>query len=50
VHFYYARIVSLTILMALSAIASEKAKGMENTMLKTKQLLDYLAMHPDATV
>jgi hypothetical protein len=36
--------------MALSTIASKQAKGTENTMLKTKQLLDYLAMHLDATV
>ncbi len=47
---YYAQAVDLTVLMELSTIASKQAKGMENTMLKTKQLLDYLAMHPDATV
>ena len=34
--------------MALSTIASKQAKGTENTMLKTKQLLDYLATHLDA--
>ena len=47
---YYARAVDLTCLMALSTIASKQVKGTENTMLKTKQLLDYLATHLDATV
>ncbi len=47
---YYARTVNLTVLMALSTIASKQAKGTENTVLKTKQLLDYLAMHPNVTV
>jgi hypothetical protein len=37
---YYARAVNLTVLIALSTIASEQAKGTEKTMLKTKQLLD----------
>ena len=36
--------------MALSTIASEQAHGTENTMRKTKQLLDYLATHSEATV
>jgi hypothetical protein len=36
--------------MALSTIASEQAKGTQNTMLKTKQLMDYMATHPNATV
>ena len=36
--------------MALSTIASEQAKGTEKSMLKTKQLLDYLATHSNATV
>ena len=47
---YYARAVDLTVLMALSTIASEQAHGTENTMRKTKQLLDYLATHSEATV
>jgi hypothetical protein len=47
---YYARTINLTVLMALSTIASKQAKGTENTMTKTKQLLDYLATHPNATV
>jgi hypothetical protein len=37
---FYARAFNLTVLMALSTIASEQANGMENTMPKTKQLLD----------
>ena len=47
---YYARAVNLRVLMALSTIASEQAKGTESTMEKTKQLLDYLATNPDATI
>ena len=47
---YYARAVDLTILMALSTIASKQAKGTHNNMMKTKQLVDYLATHPDAMV
>ena len=42
--------MDLTFLMALSTIASEQAKGTDNTILKTKQLIDYLATHSDATV
>jgi hypothetical protein len=44
---YYTHTVNLTVLIAISTIGS---KGMEHAMLKTKQLLNYLAMHPDATV
>ena len=47
---YYARAVDLTVLMALSTIASEQSHSTQNTMDKCKQLLDYLATHPDATV
>jgi len=47
---YYARAVDLTVLMALSTIASEQAHDTKNTMPKTKQLLDYLATHSEATV
>jgi hypothetical protein len=42
--------VDLTDLMALSTIASKQAKRTKNTTLKTKQLMDYLATYPDATV
>jgi hypothetical protein len=47
---YYARAVDLTVLMALSTIASEQAKGTEQTWQRCKQLLDYLATNPNATV
>jgi hypothetical protein len=47
---YYARAVDLTVLMALSTIVSKQLKGTEHTMTKTKQLLNYLATHPDAMV
>jgi hypothetical protein len=36
--------------MALSSNASEQTRGTANTIAKAKQLLDYLAMHPDATI
>ena len=36
--------------MALSTIASEQSKGTQQTMQRCKQLLDYLATHPNATV
>jgi hypothetical protein len=38
----YARAVDMTVLMALSLIASEQTKG--------HQVLNYLASHPDAVV
>ncbi len=47
---YYVQGVDITVLMALSSIASEQMQGMMNTMAKVKQLLDYLATHPDATI
>ncbi len=47
---YYAGAVDLTVLMALSTIASEQSKCTQQTMHRCKQLLDYLATHPDATV
>ncbi len=46
----YARAVDLTVVMALSTIASKQTKGTQNTMMKTKKLMDYLATHPNATV
>jgi hypothetical protein len=36
--------------MALSSIASKQTKETTNTMDKAKQLLFYLATHPDATI
>ena len=47
---YYAQAVDLTILPALSSIASEQAEATKNTEKQVTQLLDYMAMHPDATV
>ena len=47
---YYAHTIDLTVLMELSTIASKQAKGTENTMLKTNQLLNNLVIDPDATV
>lgn len=47
---YYARAVDLTVLMALSSIASEQAKPTDKTKHASAQLLDYLSTHPDATI
>jgi hypothetical protein len=47
---YYARAVDITVLMALSSIAIVQTKGTTSSMEKAKQLLDYLATHPDATI
>jgi hypothetical protein len=47
---YYARAVDLTVLPALSAIASDQAKATEATEAHVKQLLDYLTTHPMATI
>jgi hypothetical protein len=47
---YHARAIDITVLMALSSIAIEQTKGTTNTMEKAKQLLDYLARNPNATI
>jgi hypothetical protein len=47
---YYGRAVDMTVLMVLSTIASKQTKGMECTLNKAYQVLDYLATHHDATV
>ena len=47
---YYARAVDITVLMALSTIASEQATATKTTMKNMQQMLDYLAWHPDATI
>ena len=47
---YYARAVDLTILTALSAIASQQASPTEQTEQHVRQLLDYIATHPDAVI
>ncbi len=40
----------MTVLMALSSIASEQTKGTECTLEKAYQVLDYLVSNPDAVV
>ncbi len=47
---YYARAVDMTVLIALSSIASEQTNGTKHTMEKAYQVVDYLATHPDAIV
>ncbi len=47
---HYARAVNITVLMALHSIAIEQSKGTTNMMAKAKQLLDYLATYPEATI
>ncbi len=47
---YYARAVDITVLMALSSIDIEQSNSTTNTMEKAKQLLDYIATYPDATI
>jgi hypothetical protein len=47
---YYARAVDMTVLMALSTIASEQTNGTKRTLEKAYQVLDYLATNPNAVV
>eukprot|EP00804_Cyclotella_cryptica_P012930 CCRYP_002289-RA/>CCRYP_002289-RA protein AED:0.24 eAED:0.24 QI:0/0/0/1/0.5/0.33/3/0/1110 len=47
---YYARAVDNTILLSLSAIASEQAHPTQLTHTNCQQLLDYCALHPHAVV
>ena len=47
---YCGRAVYDTILMVLSAIASEQAPPTENTERKVLKLLNYLATHPEAKI
>ena len=47
---YYERAVDLTALMSLSTIASEQAKATGHTIETMEQMLDYMAMNPDATM
>ena len=48
VFLFYARAVCITMLTALSAIASEQATPTENTTKKCKQFLDYAASQEEA--
>ena len=47
---YYARAVKLTVLMALSTIASEQAEAIKTTLKNVHQVLYYLATNIDATI
>ena len=47
---FYARSVDPTMLVALSAIASDQAAPTERTLEKTLYFLDYVATHPDAII
>jgi hypothetical protein len=47
---YYARVVDMTILMALSTIMSKQTLAPEKTMIKCTQFLDHLASNSDAKV
>jgi hypothetical protein len=47
---YYPQAVGLTVLMALSTIASKQAKGTKSTMKKCKELHNYHTTHLDTTV
>jgi hypothetical protein len=47
---YYARAVNMTVLMALSSIATEQTKATDRTLERCMQLLDYLASNNPAKV
>ena len=47
---YYGRAVDITVLPALSSIASEQAQATKNTEKKVERLLDYLATHSTASI
>lgn len=47
---YHARSIDSTTLVALSSIAADQANPTEDTLKRTKQLLDYVATHPDAVL
>ena len=47
---YYAWVVDMTVLMALSTLVIKQTKATERTLAKCFQLLDYLAYHSTAKV
>eukprot|EP00957_Ditylum_brightwellii_P105260 8023753-Ditylum_brightwellii.AAC.1 len=47
---YYSRAVDPTLAVALSTIASKQANATQETAEACHQLVNYVAMHPDATV
>ena len=50
VFLYYARAVDPTMLHALNVLATQQAKGTENTIKAMNHFLNYCATHPDATI
>jgi hypothetical protein len=50
VFLYYGRAVDSTILVALGTLAAHQTTATANTMRAARQLLDYVATHPNATV
>ena len=47
---FFGRAVDPTLAAALSTIASRQNKGTDATMEATKQLLDYIATHPNPSI
>jgi len=47
---YYGRVVDFTLLTALSAIAARQSNGTQTVAEACSQLLDYVAMHPNAGI
>ena len=47
---WYAHAVDLTVLMALSTIATEQDQATDKTIKNVKQLLDDLTSNPNATM
>jgi Reverse transcriptase (RNA-dependent DNA polymerase) len=47
---YYARAVDCTMLPAIGTLASQQSNGTQATLQNVRQLLDYCATHPDATI
>ena len=47
---FFGQAIDSTLAAALSSIASQQAKGTEATLQATRQLLDYIAMHPNPSI
>ncbi len=47
---YYGRVVDSTLLTALGAIVARQSNGTQAVAEACHQLLDYVAMHPDAGI
>jgi hypothetical protein len=50
VFLYYGRAIDSTLLVALGTLAANQTKATTNTMKAARQLLDYVATHPNATI